>query len=703
MRWMLHVLLVLVVGPGASVFGQGQNAAVNYRAAFTALGISGFGAPGTGLLTDEDQNFIADLVSPVLTPAAHARLEALFIRIGAPMEDILEGSRARASDWELKRAGGFGVPLPHLTAMRTAARLLRARTLMAVSDGDHGAAVGALGAIGRLGAHAGQDRLGISSLVGSAVGSLFANATGAAIEAGAVNQGNAQRLLDAVAALKRPDPFGYADAMRGEYAMLAAQLNGGGVDETIAFLGDANLDAAAREQLRAPERVQGLLRQARGLYERAAAAMENPDPVAARREMQEIEGFVESGRAGPILKLVFPAFGRMLEAKLKSEQEITLLLERLQSIADGRASPAELQNAALLLYRAALAAAAASADAQDAVELLRVAPGALDAEGAARATALLERARATVLEPLAAAAALRRCDFAVLRLHEPSLDVPLLGGLRAATRMALADGLRASRAARAPAAAARAAATAYRVAALLAQDPTLARAHVAQSIWMEATAALAEALRLGALGEEDTAIVERALGTMTTQDAFGWRRGLEADVARLVEHGARQQASAMTPEIREMRLKVHRQRGANATFARVAMIVAGRGTDDALPRADAPVLERLTDLWPPAAVAAAVAAHDAARAANEAAGRTRVEVSIFDVPLDLPLEEQRALLRKHDPVRGVVFVDVPAAQSEGATAYLRAFEVLRAAPPARDPGTSAAPAAPPASPAPPRE
>lgn len=681
MRALLLLLLVVVLGPVASASAQGQNAAVNYRAAFTALGTGGFGKPGAGLLTDDDQQLIMDIGSPVLTQGQRARLEALFLKIGAPMEELMEGSRARASDWELDRSAGFAMLLPHLAPMRTGARLLRAKAYLAMSDADHGAVVETLGALGRLSGHSGQDKVAISSLVGSAVGALFVDVTNTAIESGAVDQSNAQRLLDSVAALKRPDPFRYADAMRTEYAMLAAQMGKSSSDELIAMLGDVNLDGAAREQLKSPERMQGMLRQARGLYERAAAAMENPDPVAARREMQEIEAFVESGKAGPVLKLIMPAVGRMLQAKLRSDQELTLLLERLQSIADGRLSPAELQNAALLLYRAALAASASGADAQDAIELVRVAPAALDAEGATRVAAHLERARGTVLDPLAAATALRRCDFAVLRLPSPSLDVPLLGGLRAATRMALADGLRATRASGDPAPAAHAAATAYRVAALVALDPTLARAQVAQSIWMEATAALQVALARGALSEEATSAVERALGTMTTQDPFGWRRGFEADVKSLVVHGAQRQAGAMTPQIEEMRLKVFRQRGPNATFARVAMTVAGRGADDALPSAGAPALERLTDLWTPAAVAAVVAANDAARAADAAAGRSRVEVSIFDVPLDLPLDEQRALLRKHDPVRNVTFVDVPTAQSEGATAYMRAFEVLRAAQP----------------------
>ncbi|MBL9140360.1 MAG: hypothetical protein JNK53_00715 [Phycisphaerae bacterium] len=661
---------------------QSNNAAPGYKQAFQALGYQPYGSPATGLLTAEDQTFIGNL-GGALTQGDRLRLDAIMLKVGPAIELLTESSRARKVDWELDRSAGFDLALPHLSVMRNATRLLRARALLASTDVDKGAALETLGTLGRLSAHSGQDKVAISSLVGSAIGSVFVGATDLAIESGAIDKSNAQQLLDAVTPLKRPDPYGYGDAVRGEYGMLAAEFSKTRTPEEIAaLLGGGELTAEQREQLSSPDSVRGMLRQAKQVYDRASMAMENPDPIAARRELKEIGNMVESGRYGPLLQLFMPAFERMYESKLRSEQDLAILLGRLQSIADGTVTEAELLNAAVLLYRAAVNASATGADAQDSFELLRVAPAALDTLATERAVALLDRSQKSVMDPLLAAAQLKRCSFAVLRLPEPSLDVPLLGGVRGATRMLLTQGLQRARATKDANAAAPAIATVFRVAVLLSSDASLARAQVAQSIWNEAATALQDALAVGPMSPEDVAAIERALGTMPAQDPFGWRKAFDAEIKRLVKSDSLWQSAALTPEVSEMRERVYRQRGANSVYSMVALHVAKRGVDDRMPSADAPALERLTDVWPPSAVAVITAAHAAMRAAEDAADSSAVGPGAFEVPLDLPLEEQRSRLRKLDPVRGVVFVDVPTVQGQGVAVYTRPFDVLKAPRPA---------------------
>lgn len=686
---MLRAAILAVLCVCSTAVAQVNNAAEAYREAFQALGIGSYGKAGA-LISREDNEFIIGL-GLSLSQGDRLRLEEILARAEPGVTVLVEGTRARKSDWGLDRSQGFGMLMPHLSDMRQAARLLRARTLLATMDGNKGTAVESLGAIARLGGHSGQDTVAISSLVGSAVGSVFTSMTELSIDAGLIDQSNAQQLLDAAAPIRGNDPFRYADAMRGEFEGIAAEMR---LKRPLDDLRGMGLEPSdeMRDFLASPERVQASLRTARGLYERAAAAMTNPDPVAARREIQEVTAAFQSGKAGPFLQQMAPSFERMYEAKLRSDQQLTLLFGRLQAIADGKESPEDLRNAALLLHRAAMAASATPADTQDSIELLRVSPSALDEPGVERTAAMLERMRPGVQALLAEAATMRRCDFAVLQMPAPSLDVPLLGGLRAATRLTLAEGLHLARSTGTPGAAAPAIATAYRVAALLATDATLPRALAAQSIWAEATTALAEATRNG-MADADLAKVEAAMASMPTQDVFGWRKGFEADVTALVKDSTRGQSVALTPEIVEMREKVLRQRGATGTLARVGYRTLRRGADDRIPKADDPVLERMTDLWPAAGLQAVRDAHDAAKVVEAEMGNAEYEVSVFDVRVDLPLEEQRTLLRKHDPVRGVVLVDVATAQAVGAEVYARPFELLRTV--KRD--APAAPAAPGAS------
>ncbi|MFO0783033.1 MAG: hypothetical protein U0636_05065 [Phycisphaerales bacterium] len=46
------------------------------------------------------------------------------------------------------------------------------------------------------------------------------------------------------------------------------------------------------------------------------------------------------------------------------------------------------------------------------------------------------------------------------------------------------------------------------------------------------------------------------------------------------------------------------------------------------------------------------------------------------VRFDLPLEEQRALFHKQDPVRGLTYVDVQTAQGNSGAVYTSVFDAL---------------------------
>lgn len=675
-RIVATLLALLVFSHSATA--QSNNAAPAYKQAFTAFGIRPYGNAEAGLLTQEDHDFIGNL-GPMLSHADRVRVDTILAKAKPAFDQLLEGSRARKCDWDLDRSQGFELMLPHLSAMRQTTRLVRAQALVASNDVDRGLVLESLGALGRLGAHASQDKVLVSSLVGSAIGSVLTQSANYAIESGSVDQKHATQLLEALGPLKAADAFRYSDAVRGEFDMIQAHAKKPtGVEDMQQLMGDRGLSDQEREQLRDPDKFAAMLQQTKQIYERTAAAFENPDPEEARRELKRIEQLVEGGRAGLLAKMVLPAFSKAFESKLKSDAELAALIARLQAIAEGKLEQKDFVNAAMLLARAAAAASAMPEDAQDAIEMVRVAPAALEPLALERASMLLERSQRSIGDTLAQAAALTKCDFKILRMPEPSLDVRLLGGLRAATRIVLADGLRQARAQKQSAACVPALISVYRTAVLLSTDPTLARSHVSQSIWSEATAALEQALAIGPLPADPRAELERAMGTMPTGDPFGWRKAFENDVARIVRWNAGWRSGGATPESTEMRERILKQRGPTPALARVALIVAASNQDDRLPDPDAPALERLGDIWPKAAVEAISAQLAALKSkVEDDTGSTLMLINQFDVAYDLPLEEQKAEYRKLDPVRGIVLVDVAATQSQGTAAFVKPFDLLK--------------------------
>ncbi|NBQ15511.1 MAG: hypothetical protein EBU31_13115, partial [Proteobacteria bacterium] len=376
-----------------------------------------------------------------------------------------------------------------------------------------------------------------------------------------------------------------------------------------------------------------------------------PDPNAAIAELQRLEQQAGSGRTGALAKIFMPSLLSAYKSKLKGAQELALLVAELQKIAEGKEKPAELRNAALLLARASAGARAVPDDAQDSIELMRVAHTALQDVDAARAAEILLRSDRSVMQPLAQAIVCKRCDFAVLRHPIPTFDVRLLGGLRGATRMALADGLRHVRERKDAAAIVPAAVTAYRVAALLAMDPSLPRAAVSHSIWREATAAVQEAAKFGPIGKEGADELERALATMGSA---------------VSNATARRDATAK--EAIAERAKVLKQRGPGAVWAYMAFVAIGRNKDP-MPSARDAGLVRLTDIYPQASL-------DAINAAVAQAEGTDLGE---DIPFDLPVDEQKARLRRLDPVRGVRFVDASTLMANAAADYMAAFDALKAA------------------------
>lgn len=659
-RRLMTAVLVLAASLASTAARAQDNAAPLWRAAFKAAGY-GTEAP---LLAAEDQAFIADL-NPPLGEEQRARLDGILQRTAEVRQQFEAAARVKRCDWELDKSKGFELLLPHLSQVREAARLLRAQAMVEMEDGNSADAIATILLLGNVGTQAGQDSILISSLVGNAVGAMqMTELAQSAIDWGAIDEKSAQGMLDAMGPLKGDDPFRFADAIQGEGKMMISSINGCKSDAELQRLISTAGESAGNLTLEQAKADLGGMRQ---IYDRAARAFANPDPNAAVAELQRLEQQAGSGRTGALAKIFMPSLLSAYKSKLKGAQELALLVAQLQKIAEGKEKPVELRNAALLLARASAGARSVPDDAQDAIELMRVAPAALQESDAARAADILVRSDRSVMQPLAQAIVCKRCDFAVLRHPIPTFDVRLLGGLRGATRMALTDGLRHVRERKDAGAIVPAAVTAYRVAALLAMDPSLPRAAVSHSIWREATAAIREAATFGPIGKDGTDELERTLATMGSADPFGFRKGAEEDAKRLVANAtARRDASAK--EAITERAKVLKQRGPGAVWAYMAF-TAIRRNQDPMPNAKDATLVRLADIYPQASI-------DAIDAAIAQAQGTELGE---DIPFDLPVEEQKARLRRLDPVRGVKFIDASTLMANAGADYMAAFDAVKAA------------------------
>ena len=639
-----------------------DNAAPLWRKAFEA---AGFGSTAP-LVSADDVEWMNTAAFP-LTADDRARMADLMDRTAAVRQQFEAAARVRRSDWDLDMSKGFMLTLPHLADLRSAARMLRVQAMWELDEGRADAALATIGALGNMSMQPGQDDVLISSLVGQAVNGTFIDVANGAIDYGSIDAKTAQTMLESLGGLKGADPFGYGDALLGEKKALEASLaslkDDAGLRELLQVAGDGAAGSLTLEQARQEAAQLG------PLYDRATRAFANPDPNEAMAEIRRLTQSAESGRFGALAKALFPDLMSVYRSKLSGQQSLALLIARLQAIAEGKEKPEELRNAALALVRAGNAARATPADLQESIELVRVAPSALDPAAKPRVDEAFARAQATVAARLADAAACKRCDFAIFKDREPLLDVGRLGGIRGAVRIALADGLRRSRAAGRADDALRAAAIAYRVAYLLSTDAGLARSMVSHAIWRDATAAVTDARAIGPASAEAKSALESATAAMPSGDPFGFRRSIDEDAMLL--GGGDRLARERHPEAAKARAQVEKQRGPSAVLT--AVVLETLVTGSSAPAADDLPLVSLVDLYPPAATAPIAAA---AAARRDAA--VRADDPVDSISWDLPIDEQKALLRKVDRLRGLPLVDLAQRMSNAAADYAAAFDAAKA-------------------------
>lgn len=507
--------------PGAAGgSGSGGNAAEVYKGAFRH-----FNGPIPARLSSEEfEEFTTIVRGGRIHPEDAERARFLLTKAQPILDGIRPAGSMRRSDFDLDRSQGLQMVLPHLGPMRGMARLLEVQTALAIHDGNWDQTQSSLRSLAALGSHAGQDRMLVSSLAGSAIGALSMPVLDAVLDDGTLTQDRAKELLEGLRGWRGIDPFNFGDATRSEYRLLVTTVAGKNGDEVAESL--SGFDEAAALRGMSARQVAQMAAQARAFYERAGAAFETEDEHAARRTIAELE---QELRNNPLLAALGPSLERALEAKLRVGGDIAARLGRLEAIAEGRKTALEMANASTWLRRAAAIAAGVPDEGQEALALVQAAGTAADPLFIDRAERLHLGAGRAVREALERGLACGMLDLDVPNDGDFGLSVKWLPGLRAACRMLLARAMVAEAREREELVG-----IVLGVTLALTRDPSTTRALVARSMARETLPLLrliAEAPEPPTSDRRDSLV--RQLRDLTASVSFGLPRGIDADRDRL--------------------------------------------------------------------------------------------------------------------------------------------------------------------------
>ncbi|MDA0802159.1 MAG: hypothetical protein O2819_00170 [Planctomycetota bacterium] len=523
---------------GSMTFGQSapppaaENAATHYARAHVLA------SRESGLLTEDEWSLVYDLASgqsPVRGSSAWMAQARAAMAKAQPILEATAGAAGLADcDWNLDRAQGFAMLMPHLQEQRNLGRLLAARCALAIADGDTQEALAAERQIVAMGQHLAQDRILIGSLVGASVTGLATSRAEDLLASGMVSGEEAQAMAELLAGAAAGDAFGMADATRGEGDMVSITLSDAQQRQLMAKEPGFDMLDDLSEQ---DAEVQ--LAQLKGWYGQCADALVLEDRHATREAITSILEEVEASE-NTLAHAVMPSFDALLTSRDRIVDRLRLVAAQFDAIARGAVPATEHANAAYWYLKAAAATSSIPADVQTVTLMARIAPASVGGDQSKRLTEVNERMDRALAAPLRMAGAIRSCDFGMNAA--PALDLLVMGTLRGALRFELIDAVR-----RSPQDAAVAIEQCLRAVRHLAADPTAAHALTAALLLDD----VAWALQERCVGPDDSARLLSAVQGLDAPDPCGFRRASQGEVDELF---GVEMPNRADPAVRETRL-----------------------------------------------------------------------------------------------------------------------------------------------------
>ncbi len=516
-RFLLPLLLLLhILTPPVCTAQENQNAATWYRRASDRM----------NSLSQDDWNAInAYLDNPHGNPSS--RVREILARSNGILDLVRRGARQIYSDYQHDYSQGFELLLPHLMPLRRSAYLMRLDALVNLHDGNPSAASESISTLSRMGGHLGEDRILISSLVGTALFKTGDTVLQAMLDEGSLSPELALTILENTTTLDSRDPFNYVEAVAMEQEVALATI--AKFDNVLEDLNRVTLQTVSDEI--SPELAnytQENLQQDLESYDATMTHMvevfAQGDPERGRAALAQLNREIESGEHGLIAKLIMPSLSKVFDQMIESRDLLASRRELLRSIAIGKVNPLAQANAAIWYLRAAeRLESRPPAD----LELLRaydldIAPP-LNKE----ITKILKEST-DILDIIREASVMRKCDFSFTRLTNfgdqpdaPILAPPYANGLRDLFRLLTLDALHQLRSGEEKPLADRLA-LGFTMSIHLSSDPIFTSALTAHLGFNQLTSLTTSALDIKLLPEDTKSKLRAIINRMPRRDPFGY-------------------------------------------------------------------------------------------------------------------------------------------------------------------------------------
>ena len=364
------------------------------------------------------------------------------------MDDVRTTLDSEYFDFGIDHSAGIGTLLPHLSPLRTLARLLALKAKILIRENDWQEARFVLVDMLRLATVTRSDRTAISALVGASIGVMALNI---------LEEAMTEQRLDASSAMPFRmatmhtdlDPYGFRGALLGEYEMLkeSSQYFVDGSDvEMRSLLGTNDADRLFFETLGA-EAYSTELEKMREVCVMLDEAVELSDMKECGERISRIMDDVAMDTHGTLARILLGPWQRMMFTMVSMKQFHDDMSESLRQITRGT-DPGYFGNAMTLYERCLPRIGRISVSDQQTMEMARrimVASGSCDALPESMRTQLqsvfemLRPIRSTMLR----AAKIRRCidksaQYMMFKM-ESTPEGPNVRGMQAAGRLLLTE------------------------------------------------------------------------------------------------------------------------------------------------------------------------------------------------------------------------------------------------------------------------
>ncbi|MBM4108658.1 MAG: hypothetical protein FJ255_07570 [Phycisphaerae bacterium] len=245
---------------------------------------------------------------------------------------LVRASRLRKCNFELNYEAGPGALMPHLARMRLGGTILRAFARRAALEGNPARVGEYLAAMVRVGRHAADEPILISTLVGMAIANAAMGEAESLLRAGRMSPESRAEVLAALRDLPPRDPMGLRAAIEGERDVFLPWIDRASDDEkTMKELGAMLSQDERRGEFDAlaakgPAAVREDVAKAREPYALVLEAWDLPD---ARDRIEGIGARVEKGEFGVLARMLTPSYLKMVDNDRKFKGQLAATIDRL--------------------------------------------------------------------------------------------------------------------------------------------------------------------------------------------------------------------------------------------------------------------------------------------------------------------------------------------------------------------------------------